>query len=62
MKAMFNETMSSTEAMRIFFDYAAAHQGEDISDVKEAYREVSKQIVLREKNEDNDYMTSYHLD
>ena len=62
MKAIFNETMSSTEAMRIFFDYAATHKGEDISDVKEEYRKISKQIILREKDDSHGYMTSYHLD
>ena len=62
MRAMFNETMSSTEAMRIFFDYAASHKGEDLSDVKKEYREVSKEIILRERNDSRGYMTSYPLD
>lgn len=61
MNRMFDETMSSTQAQRIFFDYAAAHKGEDIEEVKEEYRHVSKQIIIRELKENDGYMTSYQL-
>jgi len=59
MKAMFNDKMSSTEAMRMLFEYASAHRGEDMEDVKKEYREVSRKIVLREAKESNGRMTSY---
>lgn len=62
MNAMFNETMSSTEAMRIFFEYADAHRGEDMEAVKEEYRKVSRQIIQRESAETKFCMTSYHID
>ncbi len=62
MKAIFNETMSSTEAVRIFFDYAAAHRGEDLNEVEKEFRKVSAQISQRERQDGKNRMTSYRLD
>ena len=61
MKTMFNETMTSSQAQRIFFDYAAAHKGENIEDVKAEYCEVSRKIIRRELTENEGYMTSYQF-
>ena len=62
MKPIFNEKMSSPEAMRILFDYAAAHPNENIDEVRREYNEVSKNIIRREFKENFGKMTSYHFE
>jgi len=62
MKTMFHETMSSTQAQRVLFDYASAHRGEDLSEVKRQYSQVVPKIVKRELRESDGKMTSYHYE
>ena len=58
---LFNDQMSSPEAQRIFFDYVSEHKGENIDAVKDEYRRVTRDIVRRERQENEGMMTSYHL-
>lgn len=62
MKTMFNEKMSSTQAQRVLFDYASAHRGEDLTEVKRQYSMIVHKIVKRELQENAGKMTSYHYE
>lgn len=57
MEELFNDRMSSAEAKRVLWEYAYAHRGEDIEEVKAQYREVAKRIIAREQKENERYMT-----
>lgn len=61
MKELFNTNMSSPEAQRVFFDYVAAHRGENVDEVTREYKEISQQIVRREMEESAGKMTSYRF-
>ena len=58
MRTIFNERMSSQEAQRVFFEYVAAHRGENIEGVKQEYKDVLKTIVRKELKSNDGYMTS----
>lgn len=53
MVSLFHESMSSKQAEKIFFEYAAKHKGEDLREVKEDYIKFLKIIVARELEEDD---------
>lgn len=61
MKSLFNINMSSPEAQRVFFDYVAEHKGENVDEVAREYKEISKQIIRREMDENAGKMTSYRF-
>ena len=62
MKSLFNDNMSSTEAKRVLFEYADAHKGENLEEVKAQYKEVVKRIIDRELKTNEGNMTSYHTE
>ena len=62
MKTLFNDKMTSSEAKRVLFEYADAHRGENMEEVKAQYKEVAKRIINREFKSNEGYMTSYHID
>ena len=60
-KKLFDESMSSEEAMAVLFNYGADHRGEDLAWVKKEYGDVISKIIPREMRENRGAMTSHHM-
>lgn len=57
-KALFNESMSSSEARKILFSSVAGKSKKEIEEIKKEYSSVSKQIRRREIMQNRGWMTN----